>query len=119
VYSHVELAPLDDGRLYFQVFCSFFLPNVSVMPSVLYRPSDLCQCSLFGVGKDRFSTNCGDYIVGALSSTTVTDRTPTVTGKEPYSAPIVTQVPGRTEATEEISSNVDVREKVKHRSELF
>jgi len=29
----------------------FFLQNV--MPSVLH-----CQCSLFGMGKDRFSTNC-------------------------------------------------------------
>jgi len=62
---------------------------------------------LFGLGKDRFSTNCGDYFVGALSATTVTDRH----GKEPYSAPIVTMAPGRAEATEEISSNVDVCEK--------
>ena len=40
--------------------------------------------------------------------------TPTVTGKEPYSAPLVTKVPGRTEATEEINSKVVVCELAKH-----
>jgi len=58
------------------------------MLSVLHCPSYLCQCSLFGMGKSRFSTNCGGYISGALPATTVTDRY----GKEPYSAPIVTKL---------------------------
>jgi len=44
------------------------------------------MCRKSRTGKSRFSTNCGDYIAGALPATTVTDRY----GKEPYSAPIVT-----------------------------
>jgi len=68
---------------------------------------NISRCRKSRTGKSRFSTNCGDYIVGALPATTVTDRY----GKEPYSAPIVTQAPGRTEATEGINSNVDVCEK--------
>ena len=60
------------------------------MPCVLHCPSDLCQCSLFGMGKSRFLLQ-----LSIVAPNTVTDRY----GKEPYSAPIVTKAPGRTEVT--------------------
>ena len=106
------------------------------MPCVLHCPSDICQCTSRSVGKVVFSANCGDYIVGALPATTVTDRY----GKEPYSAPIVTKLQAMVSVasygdrilhqllprllveplvTAGINSKVDACEKAKHHTELF
>jgi len=71
VYSGFEPA-LDDGRLVRPLEMlskSGILQCLSskrlLVPSVSPCRSDSCQCSLFGMGKDRFFTNCSAQLVPA------------------------------------------------------
>jgi len=71
VYSGFEPA-LDDGMLVRPLetlsksgILQFLSSKRLLMPSVSPCVSDSCQCSLFGMGKDRFFTNCSAQLVPA------------------------------------------------------